>query len=88
MRSKHYAGIIMAKRQLTIDDLAAMIQRGFKEMVKKDDLERRFDGVERRFDAVDVRLDRIEKLLLVDHERRIERLEEQVKDLRDLLALK
>jgi hypothetical protein len=33
-------------------------------------------------------LERIEKLMLVDHKRRIERLEEQVKDLRDLLAIK
>jgi archaellum component FlaC len=31
---------------------------------------------------------RIEKLILADHKRRIERLEEQVKDLRDLLAIK
>jgi hypothetical protein len=30
----------------------------------------------------------VEKLMLVDHKRRIERLEDQVKDLRDLLAIK
>jgi archaellum component FlaC len=52
-----------------------MVQRGFGEM-------------EKRFDAVDDRFDRIEKLILADHKRRIERLEEQVKDLRDLLAIK
>lgn len=34
------------------------------------------------------RLERIEKLMLVDLKCRIERLEEQVKDLRDLLAVK
>jgi hypothetical protein len=33
-------------------------------------------------------LERIEKLMLVDHKRRIESLKEQVKDLRDLLAVK
>ena len=52
-------------------------------MVKKG-----FDGVDKRFDGVDDRLDRIEKLILADHKRRIERLEDQVKDLRDLLAVK
>lgn len=38
--------------------------------------------------GVDDRLGRIEKLILADHKRRIERLEDQVKDLRDLLAVK
>jgi archaellum component FlaC len=78
----------MAKRKMTIDTLAAMIQRGFGEMAKKNDMDRRFDSVEKRFDAVDDRFDRIEKLILADHKRRIDRLEEQVKDLRDLLAVK
>jgi hypothetical protein len=40
------------------------------------------------FDGVDDRSDRIAKLILADHKRRIERLEDQVKDLRDLLAVK
>jgi hypothetical protein len=35
--------------------------------------------MEKRFDAVDDRFDRIEKLILADHKRRIERLEEQVR---------
>jgi hypothetical protein len=38
-----------------------MVRRGFKD-------------VDKRFDAVDDRLERIEKLMLVDHKRRIERL--------------
>jgi hypothetical protein len=44
--------------------------------------------MDRGFGVVNERLDRIEKLMLVDHKRRIERLEEQVKHLRDLLAVK
>jgi hypothetical protein len=51
-------------------------------------VKRGFDAVDKRCDGVDDRLDRIEKLILADHKRRIERLEEQVKDLRDLLAIK
>jgi hypothetical protein len=78
----------MSKRKVTIEDLAAMIQRGFKEMAKRTDMDRGFAAVDKRFDVVEDRLDRIEKLMLVDHKRRIERLEDQVKDLRDLLAIK
>ena len=44
--------------------------------------------MEKRFDVIDDRFDRIEKLILADHKRRIERLEDQVKDLRKLLAIK
>ena len=65
----------MAKKSVTIEDLAVMVKKGF-------------DSVDKRFDGVDDRLDRIEKLILADHKRRIERLEEQVQDLRDLLAVK
>lgn len=65
----------MNKKKITIEHLAGMVQRGFGDM-------------EKRFDAVHDRFDRIEKLILADHKRRIERLEEQVKDLRDLLAIK
>ena len=78
----------MTNKHITIDTLAAMVQRGFSEVAKKRDVDKRFDAIDKRFDAVDDRLDRIEKLMLVDHKRRIERLEEQVKDLRDLLPIK
>jgi archaellum component FlaC len=67
-----------------------------KSYEQEEDHDRTFGGygparlreIEKRFDAVDDRFDRIEKLILPDHKRRIERLEEQVKDLRDLLAIK
>jgi hypothetical protein len=65
----------MAKKNVTIDDLAVMVKKGF-------------DTVDKRFDGIDDRLDRIERLILADHKRRIERLEDQVRDLRDLLAVK
>jgi archaellum component FlaC len=71
----------MAKKGITIDDLAAMVQRGFRDTARQTD-------VDKRFDAIDERLDRIEKLILADHKRRIERLEGEMKDLRELLAIK
>jgi hypothetical protein len=63
----------MRKKKITIEHLAGMVKLDFGEK-------------EKRFDAV--RFDRSEKLILADHKRRIERLEEQVKDLGGLLAIK
>jgi archaellum component FlaC len=78
----------MAKNKVTTDELAVMIQHGFAETARKGDVDRRFDGVDKRLDAIEDKLESIEKLILADHKRRIERLEEQVKELRDLLAVK
>lgn len=52
-------------------------------MVKKG-----FDGVDRRFNKVDNSLERIEKLLIAEHRRRIEKLEIDVRELKELLAVK
>lgn len=71
----------MRKRNITIEDLAMVVQRGFEETAKKDEMNRRFD-------AVDNRLEKIEKLILADHKRRIEKLETEVKNLKELLAVK
>lgn len=65
----------MAKKHVTIDDLAGMVKRGF-------------DAVDSRFDKVDERFSRIEKLILVSYNRRIERLEEEVRDIKNLFAMK
>lgn len=71
----------MKNKNTTIDDLARMIQKGFLETAKKTE-------VNKRFDKVDNRLERIEKLLIAEHRRRIERLEIDVKELKGLLAVK
>jgi archaellum component FlaC len=76
----------MKKKNITIDDLAIMVQKGFQETAKKEEMDKRFDGVDKRFDGVDKRLDRIEKLILADHKERIEKLELEVKELKDLIA--
>lgn len=85
---------IMSKK-ITTEDLARMVNKGFEHVLsemggltKKIDVDHRFDEVDRRFDEVERRFDRIEKLILADHKRRIERLEIEVKDLKDLLAVK
>ena len=81
----------MKKKDITIDDLAMMVQRGFSDAAKSidkrfDAVDVRFDGVDRRLDKMDKRFDRIEKLILSDHKERIERLEMQVKELKELIA--
>lgn len=71
----------MNKKNITINDLATMVGKGF------DGVDKRFDGVDKRFDAIDFRLDKIEKLILADHKKRIEKLEEEIKNTRGLLAI-
>jgi len=71
----------MRKKNITIEDLVSMIQKGFKETAKRDEVNSRFDIVENR-------LDKIEKLILADHKRRIERLENEMKELKELFAIK
>lgn len=75
----------MAKKQITMDDLAGMVQRGFEEvtenMATKSELKNLETNINKRFD-------KIEKLMLADHKMRIEKLEMEVKELKDLLAFK
>ncbi len=86
----------MAKKQMTIDDLAVMVQKGFQGVDKRldgvdkrlDRIEDRLDGIDDHLEHIDGRLDRIEKIFSVDHKNRIERLEFEVKNLKDLFALK
>lgn len=78
----------MKRKDITIEDLARMVQKRFNETAKKKEVNRHFNEVDKRFDGVDKRLDRIEKLLIADHRQRIERLEMEVKNLKGLLAVK
>jgi len=78
----------MKKKNITIDGLARMVQRGFLETAKKVEVNKNFDEVNKRFDKVEDRLERIEKLLIAEHRRRIEKLETDVRELKDLLAVK
>ncbi|MFH1181293.1 MAG: hypothetical protein V1705_02810 [bacterium] len=70
----------MKSKNVTIDDLARMVKKGFDETAKKEEVNVRFDKVEER-------LDKIEKLILADHKRRIDKLEVEVRELKELLAV-
>lgn len=85
----------MNRKDVTIEDLARMIQKGFEETAKKKEVDNRFKGVNKRFDDSDKRfngldnqLERIEKLLIVDHRERIKKLEIEVRRLNELLAVR
>ena len=60
----------------TIEDLARMINKGFKTMASKEDINR-----------VEVRLDRMGHLLLAEQKREIEDLKQRMKRLEDALVV-
>ena len=62
------------KNDITLEDLARMVQKGFEETAKEKE-------VNLRFNEIDERLDRIERILFWDYKNRIEKLEDQVKEL-------
>jgi len=68
----------MAKKKITIDDLAGMVKRGFDET---------HAYMDKRFDEVDKRFDRIENLILKRHEEEIEHLKVRMRDIEDMLAI-
>lgn len=51
-------------------------------------IQKDFNNVYNRFDKIDNGLERIEKLLIADHHQRIEKLEVEIKELKELLAIK
>jgi hypothetical protein len=73
----------MAQKNMTIEDLARMINEGFKTTATKEDIR----AVHTRFDSVESRLDRIEHLLIEEQRRKIEHLETRMKKLEDALAV-
>ena len=90
----------MVKKNVTIDDLAVMVQKGFDGVDEKfERVDKRFEQVDKRFDGIDKRLDGmvtkaemnrrfdgLEDRVLAGHQKRIEKLEAEIKDLRKLCA--
>lgn len=80
----------MPKKNVTIENLAMMVQKGFVGVDKQfEGVDKQFEGVHKEFgkvykkldvigdrlDNIEVRLEKIEKVILNDHRNRIERLE-------------
>jgi len=70
----------MKKKEITIEDLAMMVQRGFNETASKADLNNLSKSIDKRFD-------RIENMILANHRERIEKLEGEMKELKNLLSI-
>ncbi len=51
-------------------------------------IQENFNNIDENFKHLDERFDKIEKLILADHKRRIEKLETEVKELKELLFVK
>jgi hypothetical protein len=77
----------MAKTTITIDQLAKMINEGFKTPATKEDVAALRSEMKEKFEGVETRLDRIEQLLLEEQRRKIENLETHMKKLGDALAV-
>ena len=69
----------MRKKNITIENLAGMVKRGFDGTDKK---------IEKGFKEVNIRLDRIENFILKQHSQKIESLEKRILRLEEALAIK
>ena len=78
------------KAIVTMDSLASMVQRGFLDAVERDAEFRKEVGIFRV--EVENRFEHLERVILDEYHQRIERLEDQVRDLqrdfRELLGMK
>ena len=73
---------------VTMDGLARMVQKGFSGVDQRlDKIDSHLDKVDGRLDKIEDRLGTIEKLLIKDHRMRIEKLETDIKELKELLAV-
>ncbi len=71
----------MSKKNMTIEDLARMVQKDFNETATKMQLE----NVEKRLEQ---RIDNIEKIILKQHGTQIINLERRMNRLEDMFAVK
>lgn len=77
----------MPKKNTTTEDLARMIAKGFSETAKESDL------VKLKKEVADLRIEtkegfeHMEKVVLSDYKRRIEKLEIEMKELKNALAM-
>jgi len=68
-------------KNITIDELAGMVQKGFEETAKKIDMDASFK-------IVNDRLDKIENILIKQQNEKIERLEERMHRIEEALIIK
>lgn len=67
-------------KNITMDDLAVMIKNGFDTTASKTEMEKGFKEVNKR-------LEKIENIVSSDYKKRIEKLENDFKEIKQALAL-
>lgn len=78
----------MARKDITIDDLAVMVKSGFDETAKKKDVDEQLGRIGERLGRVEEKVDNIEKLILKQHTFEIQDLKKRMKRMEDLFAMK
>ena len=80
----------MKKKNITIDDLAVMVQKGFTQVDKHfEQVDKRLNNIESSMVTkaeMNRRFDGLEDRVLASHQKRIEKLESEVKELREIFA--
>lgn len=76
----------MKKKVITIDDLARMVQKGFEATATKEETATKKD-LNQLKSEMNERFDKIERLILTDHKKRIEKLEQDMRQLKNALAI-
>ncbi len=77
----------MAKRKTTIEDLARMVAKGFEETAKKADMDRQFKDLNNRLGSLEKDVEYIKNLVALNHKHRLEKLELDMKELKNALAM-
>ncbi|MEK7477795.1 MAG: hypothetical protein AAB645_00295 [Patescibacteria group bacterium] len=78
----------MVKKKVTIEDLAMMVKNGFDHTASKEELGEFRQEANERFKKVDTQLGRIENILFAAHDRRIDNLEDRVRQVLTALKIK
>lgn len=81
----------MAKKNITIDQLAVMVKKGFDKTASVEMVKDSFENADGKIDNLkkwaEGRFDRIEKLLIEEQNRKIEKLESRIEYLENILNL-
>ena len=80
----------MAKKKITtIDGLAGMVKGEFDRVYTRfDQVDERFDQIDKRFDNLESRLDHLESVFIASHDRRLDRLEDNVRIIKTVLKIR
>ncbi len=74
----------MKKKNITTDELAVMINKGFEKTATTEQLNNQIGGLKKWAEG---RFDRIEKVLIEEQNRKIEKLESRIEYLENMLNL-